>query len=274
VLRVSSVTDLSAIARNCGVLNERSGSAQLCAVVKANGYGNAPLGGDGIAAVASAALRGGASWLAVAAAEEAVSLRAAGLSCRVLTMGTALTQDIDRLVSADCDLAVWSNEAVDQALRTAGATGGKARLHVKLDSGMGRLGTGDPAFAMELVERIAADPNAELAGVMTHFATADEDDDSFLLSQLARFSDFAAEAKSKAPGALAHAANSAATLKLPATHFDMVRCGIAVYGLDPFGSDPANQGLSPAIEWRSVIGRLSRFAPGDSAGYGRRFIAK
>ena len=274
MLRVSATTDLSAIARNCGVLNERSGTAQLCAVVKADAYGHAGKLDDTMLAVATAALRGGASWLAVAAAEEALSLRQLGLQCPVLTMGAVSTYEIDRLLAADCDLAVWSTEALDRALASAEGGPSKARLHVKLDTGMGRLGTGDPDFAMELVERIAGHPSGELAGVMTHFATADEEDDNFLLEQLERFTAFAAEVKSKVPDALAHAANSAATLRLPASHLDMVRCGVAIYGLDPFGRDPAEQGLSPAIEWRSAIGRLKRFAPGESAGYGRRFIAE
>jgi alanine racemase len=139
-------------------------------------------------------------------------------------------------------------------------------VHVKLDTGMGRLGTRDPDEASRVVEA-AGD---RIAGLMTHFATADEDDPAFLEEQLRRFERWIA----RHPGVLVHAANSAAALRAPATRFDLVRCGIAVYGMDPFHRDPADHGLEPALELASYVAEVKRAAPGESVGYGRRFVAE
>jgi alanine racemase len=144
---------------------------------------------------------------------------------------------------------------------------------VKLDSGMGRLGTKDPDEARALCERAAADERLHLAGVWTHFATADERGDDHFPRQLRHFAALANEVRVTYPGTLAHAANSAATLRDGAAHFDLVRCGVAVYGLDPFQRDPDEQGLEPALSLHSYVAAVKRFAPGDSAGYGRRWRA-
>jgi alanine racemase len=151
--------------------------------------------------------------------------------------------------------------------------GRSLRVHVKLDTGMGRLGTRDVARARRVVEAVAAAPGLALGGVMTHFATADEEGDAFLGEQLRTFAPFADEVKAAHPEAIVHAANSAATLRDPATHFDLVRCGVAIYGLDPFQRDPAERRLEPALELRSYVAAVKPAAPGQSAGYGRRFVA-
>ena len=137
---------------------------------------------------------------------------------------------------------------------------------------MGRLGTRDPGEASE-VAGLAAE-RAELAGLMSHFATADELGDGFLDEQLAAFREWAREVRERHPGAILHAANSAATLAEPEARFDMVRCGVGIYGLDPFQRDPAEQGLEPALELVSYVAEVKRIAPGQSAGYGRRFVAE
>jgi alanine racemase len=113
-----------------------------------------------------------------------------------------------------------------------------------------------------------------LVGGMTHFATADDRDDPFFGEQLARFAAWAGELRARHPGVVLHAANSAATLREPAAHFDLVRPGVAVYGLDPFGVDPAEHGLRPALQLETVVGAVKAIAPGESAGYGRRFVAE
>jgi alanine racemase len=138
---------------------------------------------------------------------------------------------------------------------------------------MGRLGERDPAKLIELARACAADPGLEIAGVWTHFATADEQGDAYLGEQLEAFRPVAEAVRKIAPGCTVHAANSAATIREPASHFDMVRCGIAIYGLDPFGEDPAAQGLEPALELRSYVADVKRFERGASAGYGRRWQA-
>jgi len=259
--RAVARVDLGAIRRNCASLAKRlTGGAELCAVVKADGYGH------GAVPVAEAALAGGATRLAVATAAEAAELRLGGIERPVLVMGALTHEDARTAGSAGAEAVAWTPEFVP-ALAAAGVR----RVHVKLDTGMGRLGTADPGRAIATVERVEADAELELAGLMTHFATADEEGDEHFPLQLRRFTDFVAHAAR--PGVPAHAANSAATIREPASHFGMVRCGVAIYGLDPFQRDPAAHGLDPALELRSYVAAVKRLAPGDSAGYGRRFVA-
>jgi len=138
---------------------------------------------------------------------------------------------------------------------------------------MGRLGTRDAAEATRVADAVAAAPHLELAGAMTHYATADEPGDDFMAEQLARFTAWAGPLRERHPGLVLHTANSAATLRDRATHFDLVRTGIAMYGLDPFQRDPADHGLEPALELHSYVAEVKPIAPGESAGYGRRFVA-
>jgi alanine racemase len=138
---------------------------------------------------------------------------------------------------------------------------------------MGRLGERDPDRVRALVESAADADEVELAGLWTHFATADELDSAFFDEQLERFRALALPLRERLGGLLLHAANSAATLREPGSHLDMVRCGIAIYGLDPFGTDPYAQGLEPALELRSYVADVKRFEAGASAGYGRTWRA-
>lgn len=166
---------------------------------------------------------------------------------------------------------MWSEEAV-RAIEQAGG----GRVHVKLDSGMGRLGTRDPEEALRVAAIAAQASEIELVGAMTHFATADDDEENerFFEQQLEVFTGWAKQVKASHPQVIVHAANSAATLRAVNAHFDMVRCGIAVYGMDPFGRDPLARGLEPALELVSYLAEVKDCAPGQSAGYGRRFIAE
>jgi alanine racemase len=249
----------AAVEANCALLRSKlAEGSQLCAVVKAGGYGH------GAAECARAALRGGAAWIAVATADEAAELRSAGIDARLLVMGALTRDDLDTALNADADISVWTSELLD-------AAGPAARVHVKFDSGMGRLGTRDPDEAKALCDRAAE--GGRLAGVWTHFATADERGDEYFPGQLERFRDVAGAVKARHPGTLAHAANSAATLRDAAAHFDLVRCGVAIYGLDPFQRDPGEHGLTPALSLHSYVAAVRRFEPGDSAGYGRRWQA-
>jgi alanine racemase len=265
--RAEAVIDLGAVERNCRTLKRRAGEAELCAVVKANGYGH------GAAACAAAALRGGATRLAVAAAEEAAELRLHFPDAPLLVMGALTEDELGTALAARADVAVWREGFRQLCSRLAAERGQATRVHVKLDSGMGRLGERDPEALVELARRCASDGNLELAGVWTHFATADEPGDDFLAEQLAAFRPVADAVREIAPRCTVHAANSAATLRDPETHFDMVRCGIAIYGLDPFHRDPAQHGLEPALELRSYVADVKRFERGASAGYGRTWRA-
>jgi alanine racemase len=260
--RAVARVNLAAIERNVVRLRARTGPAvAVCAVVKADGYGH------GAVPAAGAALAGGATWLAVAAAGEAAQLRAAGIGARLLVLGALTREEVETALDAGADVVAWRTDFVAAIARPA-------RVHVKLDTGMGRLGTRDPAEATEVAEAVAAAPHLELAGAMTHFATADEPGDAFFGEQLARFEAWALPLRERFPGMLLHAANSAAVLRDAATHFDLVRAGIAIYGLDPFQQDAAARELEPALELSSYIAEVKRCAAGQSVGYGRRFIAE
>lgn len=264
--RALAVIDEGAIERNVARLRrELAGETRMCAVVKADGYGHGAL------TAARAALAGGADWLAVAGAAEAAELRAGGIDgTPLLVMGALSEQERQIALGADADVVVWREQDVAAVVRAGGG-----RVHVKLDTGMGRLGTRDAEQGRRVLEAAAAADGVEIVGVMTHFATADDrDDGGFFDAQIERFSEWAAALKDERPRLLAHAANSAATLRDARAHFDMVRCGIAIYGMDPFGVDPDAAELEPALELRSYVAEVKRCAAGESVGYGRCFLAE
>jgi alanine racemase len=260
--------DVGAVKRNCVRLrSELVEGSELCAVVKADGYGH------GADACADAALSGGATRLAVATGTEAAQIGRRFPQVPLLTMGALTPEDLDAALAAGSEVAVWRDGFRQLVSARGRAQGRPVRVHVKFDSGMGRLGNPDPEEVLALARACAEDSQLELAGVWTHFATADEPDSGFFDAQLERFSPLAAAVKSEFPGVLAHAANSAAVFRDSHSHFDMVRCGVAVYGLDPFQGDPGERGLSPAMSLRSYVADVKRFAPGDSAGYGQTWQA-
>jgi alanine racemase len=287
-LRALARVNVAALERNVARLAARLASGtSFCAVVKANGYGH------GAAAAARAALAAGARMLAVATAGEAAELRQQGIEAPLLVMGALSDEELPLALAARAELVAWTTEFVravasaeggvgTDALggaRTAGSTSqarvpAPVRMHVKLDTGMGRLGTREAREARAVAEAILSEPRLELAGAMTHLATADQPDPSFMREQLARFVPFARELRQLSPSVIAHAANSAATLREPAAHHQMVRCGVAIYGLDPMNVDPAAHGLEPALELESYVAAVKLARAGESAGYGRRFIAE
>ena len=268
-MRAVATVDLGAVERNCArLVGELRDGTSLCAVVKADGYGHGAL------ECARAALAGGAGRLGVAAAPEAAELRAGLADAPILTLGALTPSELDVALEARSDIAAWRGGFAELAAERGEALGVRPRVHVKYDSGMGRLGERDPELVIGLLDSIAADERLDLTGLWTHFATADEPESPYFAEQLERFSALAERALASHPGLLVHAANSAATLAEPASHFGMVRCGIAVYGLDPFGSDPFARRLEPALELRSYVADVKRFEAGASAGYGRRWSAR
>jgi alanine racemase len=266
VERARARVNVAAIERNCARLRgELSEGVRLCAVVKADGYGHGALQS------ARAAIAGGASWLAVVSSQELHELRAAPdlEEVPVLVMGALTRGELNEALADRGEVVVWD----EAELRAVEAAGG-GTVHVKLDSGMGRLGTRDPEQASAVVTAAEDSPSVRLGGLMTHFATADErDDGGFFAEQLDRFTRWARPLAEAHPGLLLHAANSAAALRDPAAHFDMVRCGIAVYGMDPFGEDPSRRELEPALELDSYVAEVKLCRAGESIGYGRRFVA-
>jgi alanine racemase len=212
-----------------------------------------------------AALQAGADGLAVATAEEAVQLRDQGYSGLILVMGPLFGADqVVEMAAQGVDVAVVSE---DQARMLAGvATERPLRVHLKVDTGMNRQGVA-PSFVPEFLELAGRNPGMQFVGVMTHFAAAPEDPSSVEF-QMKRFRPAVEHVRAVYPGVTAHAANSAASLCHPASHLDMVRCGIAVYGLSPFGGDAAAEGLRPALTWTSVVALVRSVAAGEGVGYG------
>ncbi len=260
--------DLDAIERNCARLAAEIGDGvELCAVVKADGYGH---GADHCAA---AALAGGATRLAVATGAEAAAIGRRFPHVPLLTMGALTESELDAALAAGSEISAWHAEFLALAAARGRAQGRPARIHVKYDSGMGRLGNRDPEAVLAVARSCAEHSNLELAGLWTHFATADEPDSDFFAEQLERFAALAAAVRAEFPKVTVHAANSAAVFRDPGSHFDMVRCGVAVYGLDPFQGDPGQRGLAPAMSLVSYVADVKRLAPGDSVGYGRRWRA-
>lgn len=266
-MRAVARIDLSAVRDNCARLKAELGESELCAVVKADGYGH------GDVACSEAALAGGATRLAVATAVEAERIGRRFAHVPLLTMGALAPEELDMALEAGSEVAAWRRGFLDLVAARARAHGRPARVHVKYDSGMGRLGNRDPAEVLDLLRACAESPDLEPAGLWTHFATADEVDSRFFDEQLDRFAPLAEAARSEFAGIVVHAANSAAVFRERRSHFDMARCGVAVYGLDPFQGDPAERGLRPALSLRSYVADVKRFGGGDSAGYGQTWRA-
>jgi alanine racemase len=236
--------DLGALRRNATALVKAAGGAELWAVVKADAYGH------GARDCARAALEGGAQALCVATAKEGAALRAELVEAHILVLGPLAEADEHMAREAGLEVAV-STSRLPEGLS----------VHVKVDTGMGR-------FGMSPEEAAQIDP-ARVAGVMSHLATADEDE-PFARAQLDAF----AAVAERFPGAIRHIANSAATLSIPEARLDAVRCGVALYGLSPFGRDPEEHGLEPVLSWRSYVAQAKVMRSGDSTGYGRRFVAE
>ena len=259
--------DLGAVERNCARLKAELGDSELCAVVKADGYGH------GADACATAALAGGATRLAVATGSEAGLIGRRFPQVPLLAMGALTPGDLEDALAAGAEIAVWREGFRAFAAARGRAQGRRVRVHVKFDSGMGRLGNPDEDEVLALARACTEDQHLSLAGIWTHFATADEPGSDFFDQQLERFSSVVAAVKAEFPEVTAHAANSAAVFRDPRAHFDMARCGVAVYGLDPFQGDPAERGLEPALSLRSYVADVKRFPAGVSAGYGQTWRA-
>jgi alanine racemase len=263
VPRTEAVVDLASIRRNVATL--RAGTpADVMAVVKADGYGH------GLLPSARAALDGGASWLGVAIVDEALALRAAGVTAPVLAWlwTPQETETARAAIAAGIDLSVSSQWALDAVRAAARENGTPARVHLKIDTGLSRNGS----YAADWPDLVVAAAKAQAAGdvetvgVWSHFAYADEPGHPTITRQIARYRE-ALEVAERAgiTPQVRHLANSAATLTLPEAHFDLVRPGVAVYGLSPV---PGEYGLTPAMTVRAQLALTKRVGAGEGVSYG------
>lgn len=254
--------DLDAIRHNVRLL--KPSGAELMAVVKGDGYGH------GDARVARAALDAGASWLGVAMVEEGLGLREAGIDAPVLVLSELPPGSEKEAVAANLSASLYSEDGLARLAEAAGAAGRPVGVHVKVDTGMHRVGVWPPAAAAAFARRVIA-AGLELEGLWTHFACSEEDEalTRHQLGELVAVSD-----ELRAGGVQArylHAANSAATILYPETHLDMVRPGAAIYGIDPGGGLAVRAGLRPALTWRSAVTMVKRLPVGEAVSYGHRY---
>ena len=243
-------------------------TVKLLAVVKADAYGH------GACEVAEVALQEGASMLGVASLEEGAALRQRGIKSPILILGCTDPRQNLSLLEMQLTPTVFSWEAASSFSQQAQARGKRAAIHVKIDTGMGRLGLADPRNTIDFLERVAALPGIILEGVYTHFAAADEKDKSFTRHQLRLFNSILSACKERGIEVpLKHAANSAAALELPETHLDMVRIGIGLYGCYPSREINNRIKLLPVMSLKSRIIFLKTVSAGTPVSYGRTYFA-
>ncbi|MGH9102992.1 MAG: alanine racemase, partial [Acidimicrobiales bacterium] len=266
VLRPAAAeVDLDALSANASALASMVAPAGLCAVVKADAYGH------GAVAAASAALRGGATWLAVALVEEGIELRRAGIEAPVLVLSEAPADALRPLVAAGLVPTVYSREGLQALEEAAGglSPAGRIDVHLKVDTGMHRVGA-EPAAAVELAGAIDRSARLRVGGTWTHLAVADRPDDPFTATQLALFEEVLGRLHQMGidPG-VRHVANSAGALR-PEARFDLVRCGIALYGYPPH---PRLQACYPplrrALRLTARVRSVACLPAGARPSYGR-----
>jgi alanine racemase len=253
--------DLSSIASNVRYFLESTG-CQVMAVVKANAYGH------GAVAVSRAALNAGATWLAVARVEEAIELREAGIDASILILGYTPPEQIDAMIAANVSLTVWDATQIQSISAVASRLGILARLHLIVDTGMSRLGV-QLSKASELANAISDQPDLTFEGIFTHFARADDADPDPTESQLESFKSLleGLESQGLRPQ-LVHSANSAAGLAFPSSWYDLIRVGIAMYGLQPSAARRLPAAFRPALSWKSSLAMVKTLPPGRGVSYG------
>jgi alanine racemase len=262
--RAEALVDLAAVRHNVGVLRAAAPTAALMAVVKADGYGH------GAVPVAEAALAAGASWLGVCTIDEALDLRAAGITAPLLSWLHLPDDDFAPAVAADVDLSVASRAHLAAVLAGARQAQRPARLHLKVDTGLTRNGVQprDWPDLLDAVAKAVADGTAQVVAVWSHLAHADAPHHPTLDKQVGRLNDAWQAARDRGLDPIRHLANSAATMTRPDLHFDLVRPGIAVYGLDPLARPVQEGPLRPVMTLRARVALTKRVPAGEGVSYG------
>jgi len=260
-----ATVDLDAIQQHVRYILARC-KTQVMAIVKANAYGH------GAVPVARAALQAGATWCGVARVNEALELRHAGVDCPILILGYTPQAQYQQMIAHQVSMTVWDLIQIENISAAASRINQEARLHLKVDTGMSRLGIA-PGDVMGLLEASGRFPNLQIEGLFTHFARADEADQTSTDAQEEHFQGLLS--RLKAGGfhiPLIHAANSAASLTRPSVFLNCVRLGIALYGLHPSPECPLPPDFRPALNWKSVISQLKTLPPGRGVSYGHEYV--
>ena len=255
--------DLQRIAANTAALRHAIGPVEhMMAVVKANAYGH------GLVKVAQTALKNGADWLGVAIPEEGEALRAAGIDAPILVLGGVNEKGAEASVRFGLTQAVFDVQRVNMLEDAAKRLGKRAQVHIKCDTGMGRIGVRDEGELQEVLSALEQSPHVTLTGAFTHFADADGKEESYSRMQMEIFERF----KKRLPSdILFHGAASAAGARFPWARMDMVRQGIALYGCPPV---PEAAGVKPALSWYTEIVHVKHLPKGESVSYGCTFTSE
>lgn len=260
--------DLSAIKQNVErIKNSVDKNALFCAVVKADAYGH------GAVMVSRAALAAGANWLAVALPEEARELRDNDITAPILVMGPSTTWQWEIASALNLSMVVASMDCVQSAIEASKSKGVSFKLHIKVDTGMNRVGIRTTGELEQILSAIAKEPTLELEGLMTHLAAADEADKSYTQMQNKRFKKFIEVVNERGLHPIIHAANSAAALECDGLTYDMVRVGISLYGCYPSGEVSREVKLVPALSFHTHISSIKTVESGDKLSYGGAFTA-
>ena len=265
--RATAEIDLAAVRQSVATLNTVSGSAEVMSVVKADAYGH------GMLPCAHAALQGGASWLGVAFVAEALDLRAAGITAPVLSMVSVPGEALGSAIAADVDLPVGTLAGLAEVAGAARAIGRTARIHLKIDTGLSRGGASAAEWSDLVIAaaKLRAEEVIEVVGIWSHLACADDPTHPSIDSAIEAFTSAVAVAEVEGLSVqFRHLASSGAVLARPDTHFDLVRPGLATYGLSPFDSAVID-GLTPAMTLRSCVIQAKRVPAGTGVSYGLRY---
>jgi len=258
--------DLAAISHNIKTLKQKSQAKQLMAVVKADAYGH------GLVEVSKAARNAGAEWLGCALLEEAVALRDSGDSGKILAWLGNTETDFYECIAKDIDIAISTVAQLQYAAAASEKLNKPANLHIKVDTGLNRNGVPLADFE-DLLDKTLSEKSINFVGLMSHFAFPDDPKSKVNLAQIERFKELQ---KKISADTIFHLANSMATMELPAAHFDLVRPGIAVYGLAPSGDVEKAQefGLKPALSLKAKIVNLKEVAEGEGVSYDHQYVTQ
>lgn len=265
-----AIINLSKLERNIKIIKKQLNSnTAIMAIVKANAYGH------GIVEISKHALNAGAVALGIAIPEEGITLRHEGIDCEILVLGGIDVHQIDAIVDYNLSVCLFSSDMAKLLNQRAKAKNKCVKVHVKIDSGMGRIGVRDRDDILQLCQLVANMNNLRLEGIFTHFACADECDNNYSLIQLDHFKEIvSAVNNAKIYPKWIHAANTDAIFNFPESHFNMVRSGIGIYGYSSEAGVKSRTGLEPILSWHTKVVHIKEVEPGCSVSYGRSYVAR